>query len=182
MNRSGTRGRLVEAATSLFAENGFRGASVRDICNLAGANPGAVSYHFGGKRQLYRTVLRQAIETLASQVAGTSSEPEPTLARILDQTEDNPAAARLLLRDLADGGATAVEALVPTLRNVYTSLRAKLEMADDPGGKRAAQLELLRLAAPLFLLTAAWPVLEHALELDPTERRALLEQLTRPTS
>ena len=40
--------------------------AIRDICDLAGANPGAVSYHFGGKRQLYRTVLRQAAEGLAA--------------------------------------------------------------------------------------------------------------------
>jgi AcrR family transcriptional regulator len=182
MNRPATRERLVEAATSLFAEHGFRGASVRDICNLAGANPGAVSYHFGGKRQLYRTVLRQAVETLASQAAGTDPGPGSTLTRLLDLTEASPAAARLLLRDLADGGATAVEALVPTLRNAYAGLRANLEMEEDPAGKRAAQLELLRLAAPLFLLTAAWPVLEHALELDASERRSLLDQLTEPAS
>jgi AcrR family transcriptional regulator len=180
MNRFSTRERLVSAATSLFAEHGFRGASVRDICNLAGANPGAVSYHFGGKRQLYRTVLRQAVETLASQAADVDREPESTLIRILDLTEANPAAARLLLRDLADGGTTATEALVPTLRNAYAGLRSHMEMEDDTGGKRAAQHELLRLAAPLFLLTAAWPVLEHALDLDPNERRDLLEQLTSP--
>jgi AcrR family transcriptional regulator len=178
MNRPATRERLVEAATRLFAEHGYRGASVRDICNLAGANPGAVSYHFGGKRQLYRSVLRQAVETLASQTSDPDMSPEAALIRLLDLTEANPAAARLLLRDLADGGATAVEALVPPLRSAYAGLRTSMEMADDPGGKRTAQLELLRLAAPLFLLTAAWPVLEHALELAPGERRDLLEQLT----
>jgi AcrR family transcriptional regulator len=56
MNLS-TRQRLVEAASALFAERGYSGASVRDICNLARVNPGAVSYHFCGKRQLYRTAL-----------------------------------------------------------------------------------------------------------------------------
>ena len=62
-----TRDRLLQAGTRLFAENGYRGASVRDICNLAGANPGAVSYHFGGKRQLYRSVLRKAAAGLADE-------------------------------------------------------------------------------------------------------------------
>ena len=59
-----TSERLLDASARLFAESGYRGASVRDICNQARANPGAVSYHFGGKRQLYRAVLRRAASQL----------------------------------------------------------------------------------------------------------------------
>jgi len=57
-----TRERLLEAAGEVFAEHGFRGATVRAICQAAGANVGAVNYHFGGKRALYREVLRYAFE------------------------------------------------------------------------------------------------------------------------
>ena len=74
-----TRERVLDAAESLFAESGFRGASVRDICNLAGVNPGAVSYHFGGKRQLYRSVLRRAAAGLAdASGSGLSKVLTPT--------------------------------------------------------------------------------------------------------
>ena len=111
MNTS-TRERLIQASNRLFADNGYRGASVRDICNLAGANPGAVSYHFGGKRQLYRAVLRRAAESLADLGPDTSEENtdrEPISVldaprRLLDRMQTDDAATRLLLRDLADGG------------------------------------------------------------------------------
>jgi AcrR family transcriptional regulator len=192
--KADTRARLIQAAARLFAENGYRGASVRDICNQAGANPGAVSYHFGGKRQLYRTVLRQAAEELAAATIDDGNPPEPevqatslppsysarsmvVLQRLLAQIQGHRASAQLLLRDLADGGGAAVEALLPTLRAAYDALRSNLDREDESGGKRAAQLMFLRLAAPLFLLTAAWPVLESALELDPAQQEALLYEL-----
>ena len=62
---SDTKTRLLETAATLFAEHGYRGASVRRICDLARANPGAISYHFGGKKQLYRTALRRAASSLS---------------------------------------------------------------------------------------------------------------------
>ena len=52
-----TRDRLLQTAGRMFAEKGFRGTTVRDICRRARANLAAVNYHFGGKRKLYAEVL-----------------------------------------------------------------------------------------------------------------------------
>ena len=53
-----TRRQLLEAAGAVFAEAGFRDATVREICRRAGANIAAVNYHFGDKEKLYAEVLR----------------------------------------------------------------------------------------------------------------------------
>jgi AcrR family transcriptional regulator len=53
-----TRDRLLSAAGEVFAEQGFRGATVRDICSRADANIAAVNYHFGDKEKLYSAVLQ----------------------------------------------------------------------------------------------------------------------------
>jgi len=53
-----TRDRILEAAGELFAESGFRGATVRMICELARVNVSAIKYHFGGKEELYSEVLK----------------------------------------------------------------------------------------------------------------------------
>ena len=184
-----TRERLLQAATRLFADNGYRGASVRDICNLAGTNPGAISYHFGGKRQLYRAVLRRAADGLADMgpvADDDTSEREPVsvleaMLRVLDRMQSDDAATRLLLRDLADGGSVAVESLTPPLRTAFEQLATTIGHGDNPQASSEGRLLFLGLAAPLFLLTAAWPIVARALDLQHDQREALLTELVRRT-
>ena len=51
----------------MFAEKGYHETSVRDIAKRAGVNPSLINYHFGGKEELYRTILEQAGITSASR-------------------------------------------------------------------------------------------------------------------
>ena len=45
--------RILLAAKKLFAVQGFEGTTVRQICEEAGVNIALVSYHFGGKENLF---------------------------------------------------------------------------------------------------------------------------------
>jgi len=79
-----TRQRLLEAAGEVFADKGFRAATIREICALAGANVAAVNYHFGDKEQLYLTVLKYAHNLVPSRavdaaVAEGQTSPEQRL-------------------------------------------------------------------------------------------------------
>lgn len=58
-----TRQHLLEAAGEVFAEAGYRSATVREICERAGANIAAVNYHFGDKEKLYLAVLQETYRT-----------------------------------------------------------------------------------------------------------------------
>jgi len=53
-----TEQRLLDAAGEIFAEYGYRAATVRQICEKAGANVAAVNYYYGDKEQLCQAVLR----------------------------------------------------------------------------------------------------------------------------
>jgi AcrR family transcriptional regulator len=81
-----TRTRLLEAAGEVFAEAGFRAATVRDICSRAGANVAAVNYYFGDKERLYAEVLGFAHECARERFPiadDTSQTPQKRLAHLI---------------------------------------------------------------------------------------------------
>jgi AcrR family transcriptional regulator len=59
-NTTSTQVRVLDAASTLFAEKGFRATTVAEICRLAGANIAAVNYYFTSKENLYREAWRHA--------------------------------------------------------------------------------------------------------------------------
>jgi AcrR family transcriptional regulator len=54
-----SREALLIAAQKVFAEKGFDGATVKDVADEAGVNISLISYHFGGKENLYRASLEE---------------------------------------------------------------------------------------------------------------------------
>jgi AcrR family transcriptional regulator len=54
------RERLLEAAGEIFAEKGFKGATVREIIDRARVNIAAVNYYFRDKRRLYIEAVKHA--------------------------------------------------------------------------------------------------------------------------
>lgn len=61
--KSNTKAKILQAAIKIFALKGYRAATVREIGLEAGAaNISAVTYHFKGKENLYKTVLEFMFE------------------------------------------------------------------------------------------------------------------------
>lgn len=59
-----TKQRILSAAESLFASQGFTHTSTRMITQQAGVNLAAVNYHFGSKKNLIQAVLRNYFESV----------------------------------------------------------------------------------------------------------------------
>ncbi|MDA8077396.1 MAG: CerR family C-terminal domain-containing protein [Nitrospiraceae bacterium] len=75
---------LLAAAVDVFAEKGYRDATVAEICELARANIAAVNYHFRDKETLYREAWRYAFaESIKDHPpdagVGAASPPEERL-------------------------------------------------------------------------------------------------------
>ena len=62
-----TRERVIEAAERLFAERGLDAVSIRDIIAAAGANLGAINYHFGTKDRLIEAVFERRLVPSAQE-------------------------------------------------------------------------------------------------------------------
>jgi len=109
-----TRQRLIETAGQLFADQGFERTSIREIVAHAGANVAAVTYHFGGKLQLYEATIgyyirasHEKFPTSQVKLAGSSSRVQLKLfvhfflQKLLDC--EKPAwHARLVAREMAE--------------------------------------------------------------------------------
>ena len=68
------RERVLEVACEMFAEAGFHGTHIRQICERAGTNVAGVCYHFQSKEGLYQAVIQEAGRRL-SDVDGSFAVP-----------------------------------------------------------------------------------------------------------
>ncbi|MBP3820302.1 CerR family C-terminal domain-containing protein [bacterium] len=57
-----TKERILASATKLFAQKGFDGVGIREICKDADANICMISYFWGGKEGLYQGILDDLIQ------------------------------------------------------------------------------------------------------------------------
>ncbi len=109
-----TRARLVDAATRLFAEQGFKRVTVRAICRAAHANVAAINYHFRNKLGLYREVVERGIAVLQettdlARKATATGTPEEQLAAYIDVVTERLVSAsghqwlhRFIAREMAE--------------------------------------------------------------------------------
>ena len=62
-----TKTAILDAATHLFAERGYEGASLRDILQDANVNSAAAHYHFGSKEAVYRAAIERWLLPLCEE-------------------------------------------------------------------------------------------------------------------
>lgn len=134
MNRArDTKARLLEAGRKLFAERGFAGASVRALTELARANLGAITYHFGSKEALYGAVLAFMFAELRARIAAARARPGSAAERLGAIIQalflffaEFPEAPRLIIHRLAAGAlppAAAVAQFRPAVDAIVTTVR-----------------------------------------------------------
>lgn len=130
-----TRAALIEAAIVVFSQVGYRNATVRDICQRAGANVAAVNYHFGDKASLYLEVLRQVQRQADARhplpPARAGGRPEQRLAefvaafllRLLDPGP-NAAGSRLMAREMVDPSGVFDTVVAEQIQPIADAVRA----------------------------------------------------------
>ena len=181
---------LIESGTALFARHGYDGASVRAITRAAGANLGAVTYHFGSKRAFYAAVLESRMGPLYRHLRAAAEVEGPPLQRIenalrafFEHLHEHPEIPRLMLQETASGRVpppTAVEGI----RRMLGLWRGLVEAGQRDGTIREGDPALMGISIvsqPIHL-TLVRPLTGAVLALDqedPAIRARLVEHAVR---
>ncbi|MCP4292928.1 MAG: TetR/AcrR family transcriptional regulator [bacterium] len=111
--KSKTKDRLLDAAETLFAANGFDSVSIRDLATAANVNVAAVNYHFQGKENLFQQVIvRRFVSQRDSSLTALKTILEdktcaPTVPRVIKALVE-----QYLISTLASPGGSSFMMLV----------------------------------------------------------------------
>ena len=95
-----TRLKVLAAARNLFSEQGYEGATIRDIAAAAGMSTGAVFANFTDKSDLFREIMADDMQALVAA-----------------------------MRDAADRGRNVEDALLKVFMAGYTFYKSRLQLA-----------------------------------------------------
>ena len=117
-----TRDRIMKAARSLFAEQGYDGTKLTDICEKADIAHQTFFNHFPGKRDLMSELARVGIDNLVASVEAAQCKGDSTRER---------------LQLFYEGFTRAALALGPKSREfMAVGIRATQEIHDEAQSRR----------------------------------------------
>lgn len=142
------RAAFLDAARKAFAEDGYGATSIERIAAGVGVTKASLLHHFGSKEELYRLTLTEIADDLGRLVVDAIIEPGTFFER-LDRLGErvvrylaaHPQSARLLVRELVDGGpflardgaALVFRALDATKALLRSGIESGDVVAQDPG-------------------------------------------------
>lgn len=147
MTAAARREVIATAAAELFAERGYRGASIEEIARRSGVTPPVVYEHFESKRDLYRALLERHFaelrEVWREHFAGEGSLEERVAVSFdawFAYVEAHPFAGRVLFRYSTDPEIEAVHAEVAARsREAILALFAAEPGAENLAGSVAGE-------------------------------------------
>lgn len=119
--------RILEAAMSVFAEEGYSGARVDEIAKRSGLNKAMIYYRIGDKLALYTEVIHSLFGEIGSAIKGNipaDATPEEKLKiyiRGLARTiADHPYLPGIMMRELASGGGNISELVAEDFASILS--------------------------------------------------------------
>ena len=163
MSTDNTRQKVLDAAGPIFAERGYRAATIREICGAADVNLASVNYHFGDKEKLYIETVKYAHELRMQQapLPDWPGDAPPaqrlrgfihTMIQRMVGVAELPWQAELMMREVVQPTAACRALVEDYFRPLFELLLAILDEmvpADTPTPKRQ-QLALSIVGQCLF--------------------------------
>ena len=184
-----TRDRVLEVACELFAETGFHGTHLREICKRAGTNVAGVCYHFHDKQGLYQAVVMEAGRRLSDYdeglVASSHLPPEERMLKLVESlltklNAEGAWIAKLLTRELVNPACGTRNYAVSGLEQNFVLIQSALRELHGAGVHiETIRLHTLSLISECVFYSLAGENQEHPLIqlAAPLPNRACLARL-----
>jgi AcrR family transcriptional regulator len=178
---------VLEVACELFAEAGFHGTHLREICKRAGTNVAGVCYHFHDKQGLYQAVIMEAGRRLSDYdedlVVSQHFPPEARMLKLVESlltklNAEGAWIAKLLTRELVNPACGVRNCAVSGLERNFVLLQSALRQLHGVNNE-TIRLHTLSLISECVFYSLAGENLEHPLIqlAAPLPNRARLARL-----
>ncbi|WP_110632887.1 TetR family transcriptional regulator C-terminal domain-containing protein [Salinicola salarius] len=168
--------RIFDAAESVFARHGYRGASIQAIASAAGIPKSNVLYYVGSKRRLYITLLERTMWRWNEMLSDVSADDDP--AEVLEAfirskmrlSQTHPQSSRLFASEILQGAPFLKESLFGTMRE-WVESRTQVF-------REWAERGLMDPVDPVWLIFLIWSATQHYADFETqivgiTQREAL---------
>lgn len=160
---------LVDAATDLFAEHGFRQTTFEHIAARSRVSRGSIPWHFGNKEGLLSAVVEQAMSDLRGRASHLEAgQLEATISALVEFTRSR--SAKLFLTLLAEANEPG-----SPLRSWYADLHQGMRAQARawfaiPGAAEEADVDALStvIVGAIMGIHQQWRIAPDAIDLEAT--------------
>lgn len=151
--------RIFDAAESVFARHGYRGASIQAIAAAAGLPKSNVLYYAGSKRRLYVTLLERTMWRWNAMLSEISADDDPVevleafIRSKMRLSQTHPQSSRLFANEILQGAPFLKESLFGEMRE-WVDVRAKVF-------NQWAEQGLMDPVDPVWLIFLIWSATQH---------------------
>lgn len=127
-----TASRILQSASSIFADQGYEKASLKKIADAADVREPSIYQHFGSKENLYRESINQALNSFWQQIEIWISDANlPSIIQIPDKLfdffDENPDTARLIQQEVSNHCSEPDKLAHYWFENIFPAGEAMLE-------------------------------------------------------
>jgi len=150
---------ILEAALEVFSTQGFRGATLDQIAEVAGLSKPNLLYYFASKEAIHVELLSGLLDTWLDPLREMDEGGDPVaellayVRRKLDLSRDYPRESRLFANEMLQGAPRIRAALEGDLRDLVAQKAGVLQAWMDQG--RIARVH------PVHLIFSVWALTQH---------------------
>ena len=162
---------ILEAGLTVFAQEGFRGATLDRIAAAAGLSKPNMLYYYPSKEAIHEELLRRLLVTWLDPLKRLDPAGEPLeeimgyVRAKLDLARDYPRESRLFANEILQGAPRIKPVLETDLRDLVQDRAAVLQGWIDAG--RIAPVD------PVHLIFSIWALTQHYADFDVQVRAVL---------